>query len=397
MTDERHEAQAAGASTRAVHASRAEAPTAPFGDPIYQVAAFTFPSVAASDAVFGGSAPGHVYTRFGNPNTDGLARGVAALEAAPAGAAFASGMAAITCLILAACGPGDHVVAQADAYGGTRHLLADELSRLGIAASFADVPEVAAFAAACRPNTRLFLVETVSNPLLRVADIEGLAALAHERGARLLVDNTFTTPCLYQPLKAGADAVLHSATKYLGGHGDVTAGVAAGPDELIDRAKKIGIGLGLSLDAFSAWLACRGMKTLALRMERSSANAARCAAHLAAHPAVAQTFYPGLDRHPDHERARRMLGDTFGAMVSFTLRGGLAAVERFLAGARLIRFVPSLGDVSTTVTHPASTSHRALSAEERRRMGIDDGLLRLSVGIEDLSDILADLDAALAG
>lgn len=388
-------AKPAGTSTLAVHAGRAESPAKPFGDPIYQVAAFTFPSVAASDATFAGSVPGHVYTRFGNPNTDALAQGVAALEGAPAGAAFASGMGAITCLILAAAGPGSHIVAQADVYGGTRHLLAGELGRLGFSTTFADGAEVPAFRAACRADTRIFLVETVSNPLLRVADIAGLAALAAERGAVLVVDNTFATPCLYQPLAEGAHAVAHSATKALGGHGDLTAGVIAGPVDLVGRAQKIGIGMGFSLDPFAAWLACRGIKTLALRVERSSANALHCAGFLAGHPAVAAVFYPGLRCHPEHERARRMFSGVFGSMLSFTLRGGLEAVERFVARARLIRFVPSLGDVATTVTHPASTSHRSIAPEERRRMGIEDGLLRLSLGIEDAHDILSDLDLAL--
>lgn len=383
----------------ATRAARAAPPPAsvsrPLTPPIHLANVYVFDDLAEVDAVWEGRRPGYVYGRFGTPNHTMLEATLAGLEGAEAALVTASGMGALTAMLLAALGPGEHLVAGRDLYGSTTALLREQAARWGIAVGFADATEAAAVEAALTPATRAVFVEAVSNPLLRLADLPGLGEVARRRGLPLLVDATFATPALLRPLEHGATLVHHSATKYLSGHGDVTAGVLAGPSALIAAARAQAVRIGLNLGPFDAWLALRGVRTLALRMERHSANALALARFLAGRSEVRRVHYPGLPGHPQHGLARKLFTDGFGGMLAFELRGGAAAVERFFAALPLIEFAPSFGDVTTTWSYPARTSHRPLSAEEQAKLGIDPGLVRLSVGIEDVDDLREALETAL--
>jgi len=387
--------------TQAVHAGeRAAAPIeTPVTTPIYHSAGFLEPSAARMDAVFAGEEHGYVYRRYGSPTVEAFERAVAALEGGEMAFATASGMAAVHAALLAAgVRTGSAVVAAQDCYGATYSLLATLMSEQGAAVAFVDttdLPQVRAALAQHRPVA--LLIETISNPLLKLADIASLAELAHAAGAALIVDSTFATPYLCQPLSLGADYVVHSASKYMGGHGDVLAGVvvtsAANWQKLFAVEKLLGAVLAPEV----AWLALRGLKTLPLRMERHCANARHVAQWLAQHPAVARVHYPGLPSHPQHELAHSLLGGRgYGGMVAFELRDATqAAAFRFLDSLRLVLPATTLGDVYSLVLYPTMTSHRAVPPAERARLGITDGLLRLSIGIEDVADIVADLERAL--
>jgi cystathionine gamma-synthase len=313
-------------------------------------------------------------------------------------------MGALSAFLLGGVQPGEHIVAGQDLYGATTALLREQAARWGIDVSFVDATEAAAVEAAITDRTRAVFVEALSNPLLRLADLPALGAVARRRGLLLLVDSTFASPALLRPLEHGATAVHHSATKYLSGHGDVTAGVLVGSRPLVEAARAQAVRIGLNLAPFDAWLTLRGVRTLFLRMERHSANALELARFLAGRPEVARVHYPGLPGHPQHALARTLLPDGFGGVLSFDLAGGAPAVERLfraLAGApgsgreALIAFAPSFGDVTTTWSYPARTSHRPLSSDERAKLGIGPGLVRLSVGIEDVEDLKESLDLAL--
>ena len=383
-------------ATRAARAAPAPASvTRPLTPPIHLANVYVFDDLAEVDAVWEGQRPGYVYGRFGTPNHTMLEETLAGLEGAEAALVTASGMGALTAVLLAALRPGEHLVAGQDLYGSTTALLREQAARWGIAVSFADATEAAGVEAALTPATRAVFVEAVSNPLLRLADLPGLAEVARRHDLRLLVDATFASPALLRPLEHGATLVHHSATKYLSGHGDVTAGVLAGPSALIAAARAQAVRIGLNLGPFDAWLALRGVRTLALRMERHSANALALARFLAGRPEVRRVHYPGLPGHPQHGLARKLFTDGFGGMLAFELRGGAAAVERFFAALPLIEFAPSFGDVTTTWSYPARTSHRPLSAEEQAKLGIGPGLVRLSVGIEDVDDLREALETAL--
>ena len=390
-----------GLSTLSVHGAGpgAEAerssPSAPTVQPIYQTSVYTFPDLGSLDAVQDGTQPGYMYGRYGLPNHATLERAVAVLEGGGAALACASGMGATAAALLAALSGGGKVAAARDVYGGTYGLL-EELGRFGVKTTWVDAGKMAEVDAALADGCRLLLVETISNPLVRVADLPALAAAAHRAGALLLVDNTFATPCLCRPLSLGADAVYHSATKFLGGHSDLTAGVLVGTAPFIRDARRVAMRFGPTLGPHDAWLAVRGMKTLNLRMARTCENALALATYLAGHPKVAAVQYPGLASHPDHLVARRILTGGFGGMLAFELRGGIEAADALVKALRLITLAPSLGGVATTLSHPAKTSHRGLSALERERLGVRDGLLRLSAGIEDAPDLTADLAQALA-
>jgi cystathionine gamma-synthase len=330
---------------------------------------------------------------------------LAALEGGESGLVVASGMGALSAFLLGALRPGDHLVAGQDLYGATTALLREQAERWGIRVTFVDATEVAAVEAAVTDATRAVFVEAVSNPLLRLANLPGLGAVARRRDLALLVDSTFASPALLRPIEHGATAVHHSATKYLSGHGDVTAGILVGPRPLVNSARTQAVQVGLNLGPFDAWLALRGVRTLALRMERHSANALELAWFLAGRPEIARVHYPGLPEHPQHALAQALLPNGFGGMLSFELAGGAPAVHRLfgaLAGGAglpgheaLIPFAPSFGDVTTTWSYPARTSHRPLSDEERAKLGIGPGLVRLSVGIEDVEDLKESLDLAL--
>lgn len=375
-----------GLSTRAVHAGdAARTRGGPAVNPIVQSSTF-FSDPAAPEEVR--------YTRYGNnPNHSLLEARIAALEGAEACAVFGSGMATIAAVLLSRLGTGDHVLAARALYGGTRALLERELARLGIESSFVD------FAAEpwqerLRSTTRLMLVELPTNPLLRVLDLRPIAEQACSRGLTLAVDATFATPINLRPLEHGADLVVHSATKYLGGHSDVTGGAVAGSSELLDAIRGRARMFGAVLDPHAAWLIERGIKTLAVRMERHNRNGLQVAEWCESQPEIERVYYPGLASDPDHQLAARLL-DGFGGMLGIILRGGGAAAERFVRALRLAKVAPSLGGVDTLVSEPRHTSHASLDLEQRRALGIPDGFLRFSLGIEDAEDIIADIEGAL--
>jgi cystathionine beta-lyase/cystathionine gamma-synthase len=369
--------------------------TRPLATPIVVSSVFAVESLEELDDVSEGRSQGFIYTRDGNPNQAVLERLIARLEGAEAGLACASGMGAIAAALLTGLKSGDRIVAGDALYGRTMALLSGPLSAFGVRPVFADLSDHASATRALSEPAAAVIVETISNPLLRVPDIGFLSQLAGRAGARLIVDNTFATPFHCRPLAHGAHVVVHSGTKYLGGHSDVTNGVLVGAGDFVDRARYSMSTFGASASPIDCWLTVRGMKTLALRMERASDNAAAAAAFLAGREdAVVAVHYPGLESHPEHQLARQILENGFGAMVSFELRGGEAA-SAFVRGLRRIRLAPSLGDVSTTVSHPSKTSHRSLGEAALQAAGIRPGLIRLSVGIEHRDDIIADLTLGL--
>jgi cystathionine gamma-synthase/methionine-gamma-lyase len=351
------------------------------------------------DAVLGGTRPGYVYNRYGNPTLSALEEAVAALEEGESAMAFASGMAAIHAILLViGARAGSRVVAAQDVYGATYSLLDQLLRSQGVTARFVDVADLEAVEATCAELKPVaLLVETISNPLLKMADLSALADTAHQHGAAFLVDNTFATPYLVQPLKLNADMVIHSSTKYLSGHGDVLSGVVVLSEELRAELVEIVKMTGANLGPQEAWLVHRGIKTLPLRMRQHCESAMTVARWLESHPKVSRVLYPGLPSHPQHELAKQLLdGRGYGGIVSFELAdAGQEHVFRFFEALRLCLPGTTLGDVYTLVIYPAHSSHRALPPEERARIGIGDGLVRISVGIEAVEDILADLEQAL--
>jgi cystathionine beta-lyase/cystathionine gamma-synthase len=378
-----------------VERSGSESP--PLAPPIVPSSVFAFDSLEHLDEVSEGRKPGYIYTRYGNPNQADLEQSIARLEQAEGAVVCASGMGAIAAALLSVARGGNRIVASKALYGPTAGLIARPLADLGISASFVDVSDPAEVQAALDEPAAALLVETISNPLLRVPDLDMLAELARQRGACFIVDNTFATPYHCRPFEHGAGLVVHSGTKYLGGHSDVTIGAVAGDRLAIDGVRARMAIFGASASPFDSWLTLRGIRTLALRMERASANALAIAEFLRQDAeGVERVYYPGLASHLDHVVAGRILERGFGAMVSFDLRGGELAASRFVRGLRRIRLAPSLGDVATTISHPAKTSHRSLSEEARRAAGIGGGLIRLSAGIEHINDIVADLRLGLA-
>jgi len=342
------------------------------------------------------------YGRWGTANHRQLEAAVAALEGANVkgtieAQAVASGMAAIAVALLTELNTGDHVLAAHDCYGTTLTFLRDDLPRFGITSTAVDVQDLDAVRVALTGRTRILLCEIGTNPLVRIPDIEALAQVAHDAGALLIVDNTVPTPALSQPFRWGADVVVHSATKNLSGHADVIGGLVLGRPAWVEGARAFAQTFGPTLGPFEAWLTLRGIRTLGVRMERHAANALGLARFLEGHGGVARVHYPALESSPFCERARRLLPGGAGALLSFDLRGGTAAVAGMVRGLRTVRLMPSLGHVATTISHPASTSHRGLDPAERERAGIGEGLVRCSVGLEHLDDLIADFEAAFAG
>ena len=367
--------------------------------PIVMSSAFAFPNAEHAARAFRGEEEAWIYGRWGNPTVQALEQKLAALEGAEAACATASGMAAIAGVLLASCVAGDHVVAPRAIYAETARLLRERLPKLGITTTFVDgTPE--AYAAAITPRTRLLYVETPANPTLAVVDVAAIVALGRAHSALVLVDGTFATPFAQSPLALGADVVVHSLTKGIGGHGDVIGGAVIGARALVDETRDVIVkGFGGVLSPTSAWLVSRGMLTFAVRQERACATAAVLAAHLARHPAVAVVHHPSLATHPGHDLATRQM-HAYGALLSFELRSSasadpLARGRRVLEALRVATHAVSLGDVRTLVVHPASTTHSTMDAEARRLAGIGDGLLRVSCGLEGAADLLADFDAAL--
>ena len=370
--------------------------TAPLVPPLVSSAVFVARDADQMNGIYEGAEQGFTYAREGSPNAALLADKLAAIEGAEVGLITSSGMSAVAAIVLSLLEAGDHIVASNQLYGRTLRLVSQELPRLGFSTALVDATDLRAVEQAIHPNTRLVLVEVVSNPLLRVVDVASLAALAKSRGVRLVVDNTFPTPLALRPLSLGADVVFHSITKMLAGHSDVTLGAVCTSRDLATPIRETIVTWGLNGSPFDCWLAERGMNTLELRVARANANAAALAELLGRHPAVRQVFYPGRADHPDHAVARRLFNGQFGNMVTFELAGGRDAVNRFMQSLDSIPFAPTLGDVTTMISHPAVTSHRGLTAEGREALGIREGTIRVSVGVEEFPVLEDEFLTALA-
>lgn len=388
--------QQQGFQTIAVHAGDQLDPiTGSLTTPIYQSSTFVFPKAESGGARFAGEESGYVYTRLGNPTLTVLEQKIAALEKAEAALAFSSGMAAVSAVLLGHLKSGDHILCSKGLYGCTFGLLTMLKEQFQIDHSLADMTDESSLLSSIRPNTRIIYIETPINPTMELVDLTMIARVAKAQQITTVVDNTFLSPYLQRPLGLGCDLVLHSATKYIGGHGDVIAGVVAGAKDTIDQLRMTALkDIGGVLSPFDAYLLIRGLKTLGIRMQKHCENAQLVAEFLASHAQVQTVHYPGLPSFPQHELAKRQM-DGFGGLISFELKGGIAAGKRMMNHLQLCKLAVSLGDVETLIQHPASMTHSIVPAEERRKMGITDGLIRLSVGIEDVKDIIADLSQAL--
>lgn len=382
-------------ATAAIRAGQVRSPEGEHAEPIFTTSSFVFGSAAEAAARFAESAPGNVYSRFTNPTVRCFEERLAAMEGAEACVATASGMAAILSTCMALLRSGDHVVCSDSVFGSTLSLLNRYMTKFGVEVSYVRPDDLDGWRAALRPTTRLLLLETPSNPLSVLADIGALAQIAQRHGAWLAVDNCLCTPALQRPLALGADLVIHSATKYLDGQGRCLGGAVAGGKALIKEVHGFLRTAGPSMSAFNAWVFLKGLETLPLRMQAHSQAALSLAQWLQDQPGVTRVYYPGLTSHPQHELARRQQ-DGFGGIVSFEVTGGRAGAWAFIDAIELMSITANLGDVKTTLTHPASTTHSRISPEERARAGIEEGLLRISVGLEHQDDLRADVQRGLA-
>jgi O-succinylhomoserine sulfhydrylase len=382
--------------TLAVRAGQERSQFGEHAEALYLTSSFVFDNAAQAAARFSGAEEGNVYSRFTNPTVTMFQERLAALEGADACVATASGMAAILSTVMALLKSGDHIVAARGIFGASQQLFGTIMPRFGVETSFVPGSTPEAFKEALKPNTKLVFIETPSNPLTEVFDITALAELAHAAGALLVVDNCFCSPALQRPLEFGADLVIHSATKYLDGQGRVLGGAVCGGKALVEEVFKFLRTAGPTLSAFNAWVILKGLETLKIRMLAQSASALDLARRLEAHPAVARVFYPGLPSHPQHALAMRQQA-TGGGIVAFEVKGGREEAWRVIDACKLLSITANLGDVKTTLTHPASTTHGRISPEARAESGITEGLLRIAVGLEAVDDIEADLLRGLAG
>ena len=384
-----------GMNSKLVHGGYHPDATGAVSVPIYQTSTFAFRDAAHGAALFAGEEEGYIYTRIGNPTIRALESSVADLEHGAGGIATSSGLGAVSTLYMAMLGHGAHLVSTASVYGPSRGLIDKHFARFGVAASFVDTSDLRTLRQAMRAETRLVYVETPSNPAMQVTDIAGAAAIAHERGSLLAVDNTFASPYLQNPLDLGADVALHSVTKFINGHADVVGGILVAKDRaVVARLREVMVAMGCNMDPHQAFLVLRGLKTLGIRMMQAQCGAQAIARWLEAHPKVRWVRYIGLPSHPQHELAGRQMRG-FGSMISFELKGGLDAGRRLMNHVRLATLAVSLGGVETLIEHPASMTHASLSKEARDAAGLTDGLVRYSVGIEDVNDLIADLEQAL--
>jgi len=384
-----------GIGTRAVHGSRPPL-HGPLTTPIVQSATFAFESSAEMRRYLAGDEELYLYTRYENPTLRELESRLAALEEGEAAVVFASGMAASTTGILSTVKAGDEVLASASLYGGVTRLVRDILPNLGIKTRIVPTADLLRLSTVASDRSRLLLLESPTNPAVEILDLRTIIAAAHDRGMAVMVDNTFASPILQQPICLGADIVMHSLTKALAGHGDLIGGALVGSKERIEKARALLKVLGGCMDPHPAFLAVRGLKTLHLRVHRQCENAMALALHLHDHPKIKTVLYPGLPSHPGHEVARLQMSG-FGGIVSIVLKGGLAAAERFYDGLQLMARAASLGGVETLVSLPVHTSHHGFTDEQLRAAGIDAGMVRISLGVEDAADLIADADAALSG
>ncbi len=380
--------------TLAVRAGTVRSQFNEHSEAMFLTSSFVFSSAAEAAARFKGEQPGPIYARFTNPTVSMMEERLAALEGAERCVAFASGMAAILATVMGLMKAGEHVVASRSIFGSTVQLFSNILGRFGIETTYVSPTDPAEWRAAVKPNTKLFFVESPSNPLTEVSDIRALAAIAHEAGAWLAVDNCFCSPVLQKPLELDADIVIHSATKYLDGQGRVLGGAVLGSKVLMDGVYTFLRTAGPTLSAFNAWVILKGLETLSIRMDAHSKNALALAQWLEAQPQVARVLYPGLPSHPQHKLAMAQQ-KTGGGIVAFELKGGKDAAWNLIDATRMLSITANLGDTKSTITHPASTTHSRMTAEQRDAAGISDGLVRIAVGLESIADIQADLARGL--
>jgi O-succinylhomoserine sulfhydrylase len=384
-----------GFDTRAVRAGIRRSAEGEHAEAIFATSSFICDNAAEAAARFSGEKPGNIYSRFTNPTVRTFEERLAALEAGERCVATASGMAAILATCMALLKSGDHIVSSRSIFGSTVLLFNTYLGKFGVDTSYVPLTDYDAWEKAIRPNTKLLFLETPSNPLLEIADVRRLADIAHRHGALLAVDNVFCTPALMQPLKLGADLVIHSATKYLDGQGRAIGGAVIGDAERVgNQVYGFLRTCGPSMSPFNAWIFLKGLETLRLRMQAHSLNALEMARWLAAQPKVTHVYYPGLPSHPQHELARRQQGG-FGGVVSFDVAGGKAAAWKLIDATALFSITANLGDTKSTITHPATTTHARITPEQRADAGIGDGLVRISVGLEDVDDLKRDLARGL--
>ena len=388
----------AGFGTVSIHGGSCKNPYGTLAVPIFQTSTFVFDSAEQGGKRFALEEPGYIYSRLGNPTTAVLEDKIAQLEHGEAAVATSSGMGAISSVMWTILKAGDHIISDKTLYGCTFAFFSHGLSKFGIEVSFVDTSDAEAVKKAMKPNTKAVYLETPANPNLKIVDIKAIAEVAHTNPNTLvIVDNTFSTPYCQRPIELGADIVVHSATKYLNGHGDVIAGMVISKKDLIDQIRLVGIKdmTGSVLGPMEAYLIIRGMKTLEVRMKKHCENAMKVAEFLAAHDKVAEVYFPGLKSHPGHETAAKQM-DAFGGIMSFELKGGFEAGKILLNNLKLCSLAVSLGDTETLIQHPASMTHSPYTKEERMEAGITDGLVRLSVGLENIEDIIADLEYGLS-
>jgi methionine-gamma-lyase len=385
-----------GFNTKMVHAGMPHDEYGSAVTPIYQTSTFAFDTAQTGADRFAGKVDGFIYTRIGNPTIRALERNIAELENGAEGIATSSGMGAVTVIYMALLSQGAHLVSTGSVYGPSRGLIERQFSRFGVQYSYVDTSDLANVRAALRPETKLVYLESPSNPAMLVTDIRAVSELAHRHGALVAVDNTFASPYLQKPLDLGADIVFHSVTKFINGHADVVGGIIVAKDPDVGRQlRAMMIVLGCNMDPHQAFLVSRGVKTLTLRVDRAQENAIRIARWLEAHPKVEWVRYIGLESHPQHELVKRQMTG-FGSMISFELKGGYEAGRNLMDNVRLATLAVSLGGVETLVEHPASMTHAGMSEADRIEGGITAGLVRYSVGIEDVEDLIADLEQAIA-
>lgn len=392
-----------GFDTTVIHAGqKKDVEYGALSTPIYQTSTFVFDTVEACADRFSGKISGCVYSRSGNPTTQQLEAKIAAIEGGEACAFTASGMGAIGATIIGLLKAGDHIICGDTVYGGTSVVMHQNMPNAGIDVTFVDTTEPEEIKKAIKPNTKMLYFESLANPTLKVTDIATCAKIAHEHNILVVVDNTFLPPPILQPIKLGADIVVHSVTKYLNGHGDVLGGAVVGPADLIKKIKGLGITklCGNPPSPFNSWLVLRGLKTLPLRVRQHSHNAMKIAEFLENHPYVEKVYYPGLESHKGHEIAKANYNGLYGGMISFELKDGINGKSSYEAGAQLLNNLEifsigvSLGDIDSLIEHPASMTHASVAREERLQVGITDGLIRMSVGLENAEDLIADLKQA---
>lgn len=388
--------QKLGFNSRMVHGGEFDNPLGSATVPIYQTSTFFFENADHGAHCFSGEDDGYIYTRIGNPTIHALETLVADLESGVQGIATSSGMAAVNTIYMALLSKGDHMISSAAVYGPSRGVMEQHWSRFGVESTYVNTANIEEIRAAIRPETKMLYVETPANPTMDITDVEECAKLAHEHGMLLVVDNTFCSPYLQRPIELGADVVFHSMTKFLNGHADIVAGMIVARDgQLGSKLRSMMVTLGCNMDPHQAYMVIRGIRTLGIRIERSQENAMKVATFLEKHPKVEWVKYPGLPSHPQHALATRQMKG-YGSMISFELKGGLKAGKTMMDNVKLAILAVSLGGVETLIQHPASMTHSKVPAEAKRKAGISDGLVRYSVGIEDVNDLISDLDQAMS-